>query len=104
MPWTDACDAEDVADDEIVPWEHADRAYAIYCTEAGEVFVTDGLCPQDGAHLAGGILSGYLVECPLHHGRFDIRTGAMKGAPDGAPLATYPARVAAGRVLVDVAG
>jgi len=44
------------------------------------------------------------VECPKHNGRFDIRTGAAKGAPVCVNLKTYPVRVEDGKVLINIAG
>lgn len=102
MPWIDACDAEDVEMEDVIRLDRGGQSYAIYLTEDGQVYCTDGFCTQDGAHLAGGLVDGTLVECPLHGGLFDIRDGQLQGAPASAALATYPARIVAGRVQIDL--
>ncbi len=102
MPWIDACDAEEVEMEDAIRFDRAGHSYALYLAEDGTVHCTDGFCPQDGAHLAGGLVEGSLVECPLHGGTFDIRTGQPQGDPACAPLATYPARIERGRVQLDL--
>jgi anthranilate 1,2-dioxygenase ferredoxin subunit len=42
------------------------------------------------------------VECPLHQGLIDIRTGAPKCAPITEPVRTYPIRIVDGQVEVNV--
>ena len=64
----------------------------------GEVFATDNLCTHAFACLTDGTLAGDVIECPLHGGRFSVRTGAGLGPPIPADLKTYPARVAAGEI------
>ena len=70
---------------------------------AGEVFATDNLCTHAQALLTDGTLSGDIVECPLHGGRFSVRTGEGKGPPIPCDLRTYPVRVIDGEVQIRVA-
>ena len=102
MPWTDAIALDDVDTDDVIRWDHAGRTYAIYRTEEDAVFASDGLCTHEQVHLAGGLLMGHVIECPKHNGRFDIRTGAPARAPACVALRTYPARVTAGRIEIDL--
>jgi 3-phenylpropionate/trans-cinnamate dioxygenase ferredoxin component len=102
MPWIDAIAFDDVDNDDVIRWDHGGRTYAIYRTEADDVFASDGLCTHEQVHLAGGLLQGHLIECPKHNGRFDIRTGAAARAPVCVALKTYPARVTADRIEVDL--
>ena len=44
-------------------------------------------------HLAVALLVAYLIECPTHNSRFDIRDGSPKRAPVCVALRTYPAKV-----------
>jgi len=102
MPWTDAVAFDDIDPEDVVRWDHAGATYAIYRTEDGAVFASDGLCTHERVHLADGLLMGHLIECPKHNGRFDIRDGSPKRAPVCEALRTYPARVESGRILVDI--
>ncbi|TJW66778.1 MAG: Rieske family ferredoxin, partial [Mesorhizobium sp.] len=49
-----------------------------------------------------GLVMDYEVECPKHSGAFDYRTGAAKRLPPCINLRTYPAKVEAGEVMVEV--
>lgn len=102
MPWTPAIALDDVDSDDVIRWDHGGRTYAIFRTEDDEVFASDGLCTHEHAHLADGLLQGHLIECPKHNGRFDIRDGAPKRAPVCVALKTYPARVAGGRIEIEL--
>ena len=64
----------------------------------GEVFATDNLCTHAHAYLSDGTLEGGIVECPLHGGRFEVRTGKGLGPPVPSDLRTYPARVEGGEI------
>ena len=43
-----------------------------------------------------------IIECPKHNGRFNYRTGEAKGAPVCVNLATYPAEVVDGKVMIAI--
>ncbi|MGH2769177.1 MAG: Rieske (2Fe-2S) protein, partial [Actinomycetota bacterium] len=42
---------------------------------SGEVVATGAACPHEAAPLAEGTMRGEVVDCPLHHYLFDLRTG-----------------------------
>ena len=68
----------------------------------GAVFATAGICTHALAFLKEGFVEGGEVECPLHQGRFDIRTGRALCAPLTRDLATYAAEIRDGTVWVDL--
>ena len=70
---------------------------AVYLV-GGNVYATANRCTHGDARLCDGWLAGHEIECPLHQGRFDVRSGAATGAPAEVALATYPARLAGDRV------
>ena len=47
-----------------------------------------------------GTLVGIEVECPLHEGRFDLRTGQDTNPPADEPVAAFAVRVEGDDVLV----
>jgi ethylbenzene dioxygenase ferredoxin subunit len=63
-----------------------------------EVHVTDAACTHGLAWLTEGGQQGHRVQCPLHGGVFDVRTGVAMSPPCTVALRTYPARVDAGFV------
>jgi nitrite reductase/ring-hydroxylating ferredoxin subunit len=67
-----------------------------------EVFALDNLC----SHAEGWLDMGTLhpetgeIECPMHGGRFDLRTGEATMLPCTQPVASYPVTVVDGVVHV----
>ncbi len=100
MPWIDACAEDDIEEEDVLRWDHADRSLAIYHGADGAYYCTDGFCTHERAHLADGLVMDFEIECPKHNGLFDYRTGVAKRAPACIDLRTYPVRSEAGRVLV----
>jgi 3-phenylpropionate/trans-cinnamate dioxygenase ferredoxin subunit len=100
--WVDAGAAGDVGVDDVMRFDHDGRTFAIYRAGTDAYFATDGLCTHEAAHLAEGFVIGDAIECPLHNGRFDFRTGKALGAPACVDLMTYPVKVEAGRVLIAI--
>jgi nitrite reductase/ring-hydroxylating ferredoxin subunit len=47
-------------------------------------------------------LRGHRLICPLHGASFDVRNGAVLGAPASAPLPRYPVRIVDGQIEVQV--
>jgi naphthalene 1,2-dioxygenase ferredoxin component len=64
------------------------------------VYATGDLCTHGGARLSEGYLEGYLIECPLHQGRFDIRTGEVAGPPCKRRVRTFPVRMEGDAIAV----
>ncbi|MEC9152872.1 MAG: nitrite reductase (NAD(P)H) small subunit [Pseudomonadota bacterium] len=50
--------------------------------------------------MADGFQEGREIECPLHEGRFDIKTGKALCAPVSEDLKTYEVKVENGNVFV----
>lgn len=57
-------------------------------------------CSHGQASLSEGWLEGFEIECPVHSGRFDIRSGAPLCFPVTQPVATYGTRVVDGTLYV----
>ena len=72
------------------------------CRVEGQVYAIANICPHGQALLSDGYLDGYELECPLHQGRFDVRSGAPLCPPVDQAVRCYPVKIEAGRVWVDV--
>lgn len=75
---------------------------AVFRTGDDRVFALNNRCPHKGGPLSEGIVHGHAVTCPLHNWVFDLATGLVQGADSGR-VDTFPARLEAGRVLLDAA-
>lgn len=102
MPWIDACSTDDIEEEDVIRFDHDARIYAIYHGVDGAFYCTAGVCTHEHAHLSEGLVMDFEIECPKHNGLFDYRTGKAKRAPVCVDLATFPAKVEAGRVMVDL--
>ncbi|MFZ1022890.1 MAG: Rieske (2Fe-2S) protein [Thermoplasmata archaeon] len=79
-------------------------------TWGGRVHALTGICPHLGGILADGLVEGGHVTCPEHNAQFDIGTGQVLVDPFGMeppqggvdPLQSYPTRVEAGMIEVDL--
>jgi 3-phenylpropionate/trans-cinnamate dioxygenase ferredoxin component len=98
--WIDAGAADRIPLEDVAPFEHEGRQYALYRTADDRYFATDGLCTHELVELADGFVMGTIIECPMHNGRFDFTTGEAKGAPACVNLATYPVKVEGGKIFV----
>ena len=74
MNWIDAASKSDVPEEDVIGVDVAGRDIALYSVE-GEIYATDNICTHGHARLCDGFLEGHEIECPLHQGRFDVRTG-----------------------------
>jgi nitrite reductase/ring-hydroxylating ferredoxin subunit len=74
---------------------------ALYAVD-GEYYATADLCTHGAASLADGYLDGDLIECPLHQGTFNVKTGAAVGAPCTVAIKTFPVKLEDGLLHVGV--
>jgi p-cumate 2,3-dioxygenase ferredoxin subunit len=76
------------------------RRVAVYWVE-GQVYATDDRCTHGNSSLAeDGCLEGHIVECGMHLGTFDVRTGKAVGPPCTQALRTYPVEIRDGQVML----
>jgi len=66
-----------------------------------EVFALENRCAHLGCPLTAGKLDGYLLQCPCHDWRFDIRDGKFLDAPELA-VKTYAAGLKDGKVQIRI--
>ncbi|MEZ2350900.1 anthranilate 1,2-dioxygenase ferredoxin subunit AndAb [Caballeronia sp. RCC_10] len=67
-----------------------------------EVFALHDLCTHGHARLSEGYVEDGCVECPLHQGLFDIRSGAPRCAPVTEAVRSYRIRIVNGQVEIHV--
>lgn len=59
----------------------------------GEIYAFGGECTHRGGALGEGVLEGDEVECPLHQGRFNVKTGEVVDEPPDTPVPSYQVQV-----------
>ncbi|GAB1579706.1 non-heme iron oxygenase ferredoxin subunit [Bordetella petrii] len=99
--WTAALPHGELAADDVTPWVAGGREIALYAV-GDAVYATDNLCTHGLARLCDGFLEGHEIECPLHQGRFDVRSGKALCAPLKEDIKTYPVKIEDGMVYVQI--
>ena len=103
VTWVRACAVGDIDEEDVRRFDHGGRRYALYHTRSG-YYASDGRCTHERADLTKGFVIDEVIECPLHQGRFDIRTGRALGAPVCVDLRVYPVRIDDGAVMIGLPG
>lgn len=83
--------AGDLAPGEARHFDVAGREIGLFNVE-GAFYAIDDICTHMRARLSDGYVEGDIVECPLHFGRFNIRTGKACGAPCTQDVRVYAVR------------
>ncbi|HET7867341.1 MAG TPA: non-heme iron oxygenase ferredoxin subunit [Burkholderiaceae bacterium] len=99
--WADALAAADLPTDDVIGVRVGSRDIAIYAV-GDAVYATDNTCTHGHARLCDGFLDGHEIECPLHQGKFDVRTGRPTCEPATDALRSYPVRIEDGRVYLRI--
>ena len=99
--WIDAAALADVAEDTVLPVEAGGHQIALFRLD-GAVFALLDQCSHGYARLSDGYIEEGCVECPLHQGLVDIRTGEPRSAPITDPVRSFPARIVGDRVEVAI--
>ena len=66
-----------------------------------EIYAISNKCPHMACPLRTGLLEGYILTCPCHDWRFDIRTGEFLDAKE-ISLPVYPVRISDGMILIKI--
>ena len=101
--WVSVADRASINEGEMKGVTTGSQEIALYNLN-GEIYATDNLCTHAFAFLSDGWIDGEEVECPLHAGRFEIKTGKGLGAPIPCDIKTFPVRVTNGKIEVKLGG
>ena len=66
----------------------------------GEFYAMGDCCTHEYASLADGEIVGDEIECPLHGGAFEIRTGLPANFPVVVPAEMHPVKIEDGTILI----
>ena len=95
------CAQSEIAPDSVKAFEVGDRQLAVF-NIGGRFYATDDECTHASASLADGFLEDGIIECSLHSGAFDVKTGAVKSPPCSFALRTYRVVLEGDDILVDL--
>ena len=80
----------------------ADRHMYLLARIGDEYFCLDDWCTHADAQLDQGFIhaDAYEIECPLHEGHFDLRTGNPTVPPPEDPVDSYAVRIEGDDILI----
>jgi anthranilate 1,2-dioxygenase ferredoxin subunit len=99
VEWFDVGSESDFIEYEPAQVAVGEQPVAVFRVD-GEWFALHDLCSHGHARLSEGFVENGCVECPLHQGLIDLRTGAPCSAPITEAVRSYPIRVINGRVEI----
>ncbi len=73
----------------------------ILIKKAGEIFAISNKCAHMACALAGGTLEDYIIECPCHDWRYDIRTGEFLDAKE-IKIPLYEWKISDGKIFIKI--
>jgi len=68
---------------------------------SGKLYAVDNRCAHMECPLSAGKLEGFIVKCPCHDWRFDVRNGELVDAPE-IKLAVYQVKLEKGKILIKI--
>lgn len=95
------CKTSEVPDDGGKEAYVKDRVIAVFNID-GNFYAIDDTCTHMKASLSEGYVEAGEVECPLHAGRFDVRTGEPTASPCTQPVRTYPVQVIEDQIHIEI--
>lgn len=101
MTWREVISLDELRPDAVKGLDIDGTPVALYRLDE-EVFATHGICTHALAFLADGFVEEGKIECPLHQGLFDIRSGKALCAPLTKDVQTFAVKVESGKVFVDL--
>lgn len=99
--WVAVVSADEVPEDDVLGVNVQGHPVALYKIE-GEVYATANICTHGQALLSDGFVENGEIECPLHQGRFCIKTGKIKNAPLTTDLKVYATSLKDGQIYINL--
>ena len=101
--WVTVAARSALAPDSVVGVKVGEQDVALYRV-GDQFYATDDICPHAYARLSGGWLEDDIIECPLHAGRFEIKTGKRIDGPVECDIKTFAVRVVGDDIQIALTG
>ena len=97
--WIFVCNESEIEMNDLKRFDHKENTFCIYKIKDG-IYATDGLCTHEEFHLEDGLVMHEEIECPMHQGIFDIKSGKAISEPACVDLETYETKVEGGKIYI----
>jgi 3-phenylpropionate/trans-cinnamate dioxygenase ferredoxin component len=101
MGWHELPEAQALGEEEAIGVVVGGQQIAL-CRSGGTVHAIGDVCTHQYALLSEGYVEDGCIECPLHQGRFDLKTGAPLGPPVTEAVRVYRVRTEDGKSYVEL--
>ncbi len=99
--WIYVCDKSDIDFEDLKRFDYENKTFCIYNIKDG-FYATDGICTHEDVHLEDGLVTNDEVECPMHQGVFNIKTGAVIQDPPCEELRTYQVKLEEEKIYINI--
>ena len=99
--WIYVCDKNDIDFEDLKRFDYENKTFCIYNIESG-FYATDGMCTHEDVHLEDGLVTDDEIECPMHQGAFNIKSGKAISPPACDDLKTYPVKVEENKIYIQI--
>ena len=99
--WVEVAKSDAIEMEDLIRFDHGDKTFCIYRIEDG-YFATDGMCTHEDVHLEDGLVMDDEIECPMHQGIFNIKSGEALSPPACEDLKTYPVKVDNDKIFIKI--
>tara|TARA_B110000495_G_C22769586_1_gene450414 strand:- start:110 stop:430 length:321 start_codon:yes stop_codon:yes gene_type:complete len=99
--WFFVSETTGIEEEDIIRFDHEERTFCIYMLEDG-FYATDGICTHESVHLEEGLVMDGEIECPMHQGIFDIKSGKAISPPACNDLKTYNVKVEENKIYIQI--
>ena len=99
--WIEVAKTDSIDMEDLIRFDYASKTYCIYRIEDG-YFATDGMCTHEAVHLEDGLVMDDEIECPMHQGVFNIKSGEAISPPACDDLKTYPVKVENNLIYINI--
>ena len=100
--WLRVCSVKDIDEEDVMRFDHGDKSLIVIHGRDGSFYAADGHCTHERQHLSESLVDEFEIECPLHFGAYDYRTGNPTVPSVCAALKTYPVTVEGDDVFVEI--
>ena len=99
--WHNVIELSNLEKKDVTNVQFGTKDLAVFDSKEG-IFVSMSRCTHGAANLCDGYFDGTFIECPLHQGLFDVRTGEAKAIPARVPLKMIECRIKNGFVQINI--
>ncbi|MDA1283546.1 MAG: non-heme iron oxygenase ferredoxin subunit [Proteobacteria bacterium] len=99
--WHLVCNEDEIDMDDLIRFDFKNSTYCVYRINDG-FYATDGICTHEAVHLEDGLVMNGEIECPMHQGIFDIKTGKAKSPPACKDLNIYSVKSEERKIFIQI--